>query len=483
MTDVTTRGDRTNRAWVRDRDRPLVFEFAGVTRYVPLAVTLGLFLFTWALLAVGPIDWHLVRPARVHAFLGVATVAFVGGYLVAVRRAGRRTGQPARLAASPLVIAASAVFLVLYLPVVHTTTGSWLPDVWTGLTDAGTAYAENKRLNETATPVFLYMRMLVAPLTILIFPLTLFLWPRLSRIARGLGVLCVLLSVALTVAQGINRGVAEFCGQLVLVLVLIAGSSLSRDKRGRLARSLLGIVLVSGTFLGYYASTINSRIAADETSETKGAEADEEADVVDERMRETALIDVATVREDSLFLDVVPPSVQSEALILSSYLTHGYRGLSLAMDEDFTPTWGLGFSEFIRHNVLRAVGQSEREEQVEARTYVGKLIDQGWPDGMVWSTFFVHPASDIGFPGVIVLMALVGFALGLSWRDTLERSDPLAAGVFFHLCILVFYLPANNQLFQGGELAIGFSVLLVAWLVLRRRSTSGEQSATEVATG
>ncbi len=102
---------------------------------------------------------------------------------------------------------------------------------------------------------------------------------------------------------------------------------------------------------------------------------------------------------------------------------------------------------------------------------------------MVWSTFFVHPASDIGFPGVIVLMALIGFALGLSWRDTLERRDPLAAGVFFHLCILVFYLPANNQLFQGGELAIGFSVLLVAWLVLRRRSTSGERPATEVATG
>ena len=31
--------------------------------------------------------------------------------------------------------------------------------------------------------------------------------------------------------------------------------------------------------------------------------------------------------------------------------------------------------------------------------------------------------------------------------------------MFFYLCILVFYLPANNQLFQGGELAIGFTVL------------------------
>ena len=119
---------------------------------------------------------------------------------------------------------------------------------------------------------------------------------------------------------------------------------------------------------------------------------------------------------------------------------------------------------------MRVAGLADREEAVEARTYAGKLTDQGWPDGMAWSTFFVHPASDLSFPGVVALMALIGFGLGLTWRDTLVRADPLACGVAFHLCILVFYLPANNQLFQGGELAIGFTVLVGAWLAFRRRS-------------
>jgi hypothetical protein len=442
-----------------------VFAFAGVTRYVPLVVTLGLFLVSWSLLVLGPIDWHLTDPARVHVFLVCATLAFVAGYGVAVRRR-RTTTAPGRspLDASALVVAGAVVYLLLYVPVTWTTTGDLVPNVWHGLRDAGSAYAENKRLNESATPVFLYVRMLVAPLTILLFPLTLFLWPRLSRPARVLGALCVLLSVALTIAQGINRGVAEFSGQLVLFLVLVAGSSLSRERRGRLLRSLVGIALVVSCFFAYYAATMNSRIEADGAADETSSSED-----TDERMRDTAMIGVAATREDNVFFDLVPPALQSEGLILSSYLTHGYRGLSLAMDEDFTPTWGLGFSEFYRHNLLRVAGQADREEAVEARTYAGKLIDQGWPDGMVWSTFFVHPAADIGFPGVVVLMALIGFALGLSWRDTLERADPLAAGVFFHLCILVFYLPANNQLFQGGELAIGFTVLTVAWLALRRR--------------
>ncbi|WP_310528418.1 hypothetical protein, partial [Nocardioides sp.] len=158
---------------------------------------------------------------------------------------------------------------------------------------------------------------------------------------------------------------------------------------------------------------------------------------------------------------------ESVGVLFTSYVTHGYKGLDLAMQEPFRPTWGLGFSEFGRHNVLRLIGHADREDDVVERTYAGQ-IDERWPVGQLWGTFFIHPASDIGFPGTVVLLALIGFLFGLSWRDTLVRRDPLACGVFFHLCILVIYIPANNQLFQGGELTIGFTVLVAAWLWRRR---------------
>ena len=138
------------------------------------------------------------------------------------------------------------------------------------------------------------------------------------------------------------------------------------------------------------------------------------------------------------------------------------------MGHEWRPTYGLGFSDFVRHNALRVAGQSEREDAITARTYSGQIEEDGWPIGQFWGTFFIHPASDIGFPGTVVLTGLIGLAFGLSWRDLLQRGNPFAAAVFYYLCILVIYLPANNQLYQGGELAIGFTALLAAWLWTRR---------------
>lgn len=452
---------------LHDRDSHLVIRFDGVARLIPLLVCGGFVIGTVVLLLVGPLDWHLAAPVKVLAFLTVALSGLVGGYLWATLRQERpaERRRPA-LSASTLLIIGAAVYLVLYPPTVHTTTGSWLPDVWRGLTDPGAAYANNKYHNENGSQLALYVRMLVAPVTILILPLTLYFWPRLSAPARVLGVACVLASVALSIAQGINRGVAELSASIVLFLVLVVAATSARKEYGKALKAALGIVVVGALFAGYYSMTITDRISDDAEREGRTSDASDSKDR-DEELERVALVGTATERDDSIYYAVVPGPAQSVGVVFTSYVTHGYKGLDLAMQQPFRPTWGLGFSEFGRHNVLRLVGQSDREDDVVARTYAGQ-IDEKWPVGQLWGTFFIHPASDIGFPGTAALLAVIGFVFGLSWRDTLVRKDPLACGVFFHLCILVIYLPANNQLFQGGELAIGFTVLLVAWLWRRR---------------
>lgn len=463
---------RRSRA-LTDRESSLVFRFEGVTRLIPLLVCGGFVVSTVLLLVLGPLDWHLKGPIRVFTFLTAALAALVGGYLWATLRrdntpvdGGERSRRPP-LSASTLVIVGSIVYLVLYLPTVHATTGSWLPNVWQGLTDSGSAYANNKYYNENGSQIALYVRMLVAPLTIVILPLTLYFWPRLSPVARTLGVVCVLASVLLTIAQGINRGVAELCANVILFLVLVVGATLTRRQYAKALKGVIGIVLVGALFAGYYSLTINDRIADDAERDGRSGEKQTKKER-DEELRLVARVSTATERSDSIFFTVVPPSAQAVGTVFSSYVTHGYKGLDLAMQEPFKPTWGLGFSEFGRHNVLRLVGQADHEDDVVDRTYAGQ-IDTQWAVGQLWATFFIHPASDIGFPGTVVLLGLIGFVFGLSWRDTLVRRDPLACAVFFHLCILVIYLPANNQLYQGGELAIGFTVLGAWWLLQRRR--------------
>jgi hypothetical protein len=188
---------------------------------------------------------------------------------------------------------------------------------------------------------------------------------------------------------------------------------------------------------------------------------------LNDAMRNQALVSLGKTRTGSVFYTVVPGAAQPTGSVFTSYLTQGYKGLSLAMDAPWHPTYGLGFSTFIRHNVSRVLGLDENS--VEARTYEGQLDAEGWTAGVQWSTFFIHPASDITFLGVIPLMALIGFAFGAAWRDTCTRADPVACVVFFYLGIQVLYLSANNQLYQGGQLSIGFTVALAAWLLLRAR--------------
>jgi hypothetical protein len=466
---------------LRDNDAPLLFTFAGSSRYVPLLAGAGLFAVTIVLSLVGPIDWRMDNATEVYGFLVACLLAMVAGYLWAVQRHsdvpvdGRWRLPPA----SAIVVLGSALYLLLYPLTVYDGTGTWFPNVVEGLTHPGQAYADKTAAGLQIPQLAVYLGTLVSPLTIAVLPLTLFFWPRLSRLARVLGVAVIVLTLALGVARAVNQDVGELCGYLVLFLVLVA--STARAGGGpRLKRILacgVGAVLVAGLFLGYYHTVISGRVEADTQAPSHHGSQN-----LNDAMRDQALVSFGTERSGSVFYSLVPGAAQSTAVVFTSYLTQGYKGLSLAMDSPWRPTYGLGFSVFVRHNVSRLLGLDENA--VEARTYEGQLDAQGWAAGVQWSSFYVHPASDVTFLGVIPLMALIGFAFGAAWRDTCTRADPVACVVFFYLGIQVLYLSANNQLYQGGQLAVGFTVALAAWLVLRvRRRTRGSRERRPEAVG
>uniref|UniRef100_UPI00286E0338 hypothetical protein n=1 Tax=Nocardioides sp. TaxID=35761 RepID=UPI00286E0338 len=129
---------------LRDRDVDLVLRFEGISRLIPLLVCGGFVISTVVLLLIGPLNWHLSAPFKIFAFLTAALSMLVGGYLWATLRrdptedAGGARRQRTPLSASALVVVGSIVYLVLYPPSVHTTTGSWFPNVWQGLTDSST---------------------------------------------------------------------------------------------------------------------------------------------------------------------------------------------------------------------------------------------------------------------------------------------------------------------------------------------------------
>lgn len=492
------------RATFADPKADLAFEWKGLLRFLPLLLCGGFFGFSILWLALGPLDWHISNSGLLYTFLIAAVLALTSGYVfgaIGSRRLARfaesdRT-SPTKLQITPntALIVSGLAGLVLYFPTAFATTGHWVPDVIAGLTNPGAAYRVTKELNASGSPLIHYVRFVTSPLLILAAPITYFLWPRLSWLARSLGVLSIAGVVALSIAQGINKGMADLTAYSCLFFALVALSSIRKGRRKRFFGAVLGSALVIALFLSYYAVSIQSRIAGDvaraesaeqtptppsstetplptppssDPSEPNSSVSDEQvADAIDS----SVTLGIATQREGH-FIYALPNNLKASTLVLSNYVTHAYRGLSMALTEEWTPTYGLGFSEFFRHNLTKIYGGPALEKSVESETYAGKISSDGWPVGQLWATFFVDPASDISFPGVIILLVFVGFTFGRSWRDTVTRGDPLAAAVFYCLCMLVFYLPANNQLFLGGETALGFTGVFAAWVLLRSRAVT-----------
>jgi hypothetical protein len=96
------------------------------------------------------------------------------------------------------------------------------------------------------------------------------------------------------------------------------------------------------------------------------------------------------------------------------------------------------------------------------RTYTYRNGDDEWPEDNYWSTLIAWIANDVGFSGAVGVLALLGFAWGLWWREAAAGMSDPAAVLFVQATTMVFYLPANNQVFAAYE---GYSIFFL-WLAV-----------------
>lgn len=451
----------------------LDIQYSGILRYVPFLICGGFFAFSILLFAFGPLNWNVSNGVRVYGFLCACLVTLSAGYIAAAFREKTALGK-VNIDVNKLHILCLVVFFVIYIPTVYTRTGKLYPDIYTGLTNAGLAYQRSKHFSAYGSQLFEYIRILLGPFIAMVLPVTLFFMPKLSKTGKILGFVAIIFTVFLGISQGINKYCADVTAQVILYLALLFFSKKEPGKNVKhKIKTLLMIFIVCGLFFSFYTVTMRSRVAMDSVINSETVLTKEE---LDDSMNQYSTMSFATEKEDYFLFRFLPGSIKSSSLFLSSYLTHGYKGLSIAMEQDFSSTYGLGFSQFFRHNILKLVGDPQLEEKIESMTYAGKTSAVGWETGKVWSSFFVFPASDISFLGTILLLFFIGYIWSLSWKDALKTHNPFAIVVFLNLCIMVVYFPANNQLFQGGESFIGFSVVFFAWIVSRWQTIKKEKT-------
>lgn len=148
-------------------------------------------------------------------------------------------------------------------------------------------------------------------------------------------------------------------------------------------------------------------------------------------------------------------------VMFSGYLSQGYYGLSLSLEQPFTWTSFAGSS----YSVSVILNQFFGAEFWVERSYpylVG--YSTGWGQTK-WHTVFAWLASDLTFTGVVPFMGLMGFIYGRAWREILAHRNPFALMMFALMNVGLAYAPANNQLMHTpGALSTSFAVFAVYFL-------------------
>ena len=91
-------------------------------------------------------------------------------------------------------------------------------------------------------------------------------------------------------------------------------------------------------------------------------------------------------------------------------------------------------------------------------------------------------ANDVGFPGALLVLAVVGYLWGRWWREAAAGMSDPAAVLFALATTMMVYFPANNQVFLTADGYLVLAVWTAIWLWHRtRRALSAAVTADPAA--
>jgi len=416
-------------------------------RLFPILFFFGYLNLTVFLFALGPWEYPVDSAFRLYLFLALAHIALLLGYLSAAFR--NPAGYSGKWTLSRLVKISVVLNLLLLLPTSRFRTGEFIPDVVGGITDPAGAYAQSFMLREGGgggEPLIEYVRIFLGPLLYMALPLTVFYWDQLSRRMRIGGVVSILGTVMLFISMGTNKAIADTV--LLVPCLVFAAYCAGRMKLSRKKILRIGVVslLAFLLFLAYFGFAVSSRGGSPVTGGY-------------------FLAAHARVDEDNFLIRNLPPAPATALIGLDIYLTQGYYALGLSLQEPFVPMYGVGNSTFLYRQAGRIIGNSGIAEL----PYPVRIEKYGWDAQALWSSIYPWIASDVSFPGTIVVVFLIGRLFAQSWLDTLRGDNPLAVVMFSIFVIMLFYFPANNQMLQSGEGLTAFWGTLILWQRTRAR--------------
>jgi hypothetical protein len=271
-------------------------------------------------------------------------------------------------------------------------------------------------------------------------------WRRIGWTGRAALAVTVACSIVFSIMRGTDKEIADLFVIGVAALAVSIGRSLTlADKGSRVARRYWIPSLAAVAFL---------LVAQGLFTERK-----------DERLGGFANRSVVCANNSRICADLDSPAIAwlplRERFGLSVFIlstSSGYFGLHLALEKPFESSLGVGHSPA----ALSVYETLTGDEGPHRSTYTYRNGDDRWPEDSYWSTLITWLANDVGFAGAVAVLALLGLAWGTWWREAAAGMSDPAAVLFVQATTMVFYLPANNQVFAAYE---GYSIFF-AWLAV-----------------
>ena len=430
-----------------------------IARLLPGAAFLAYFLGTAILFFWGP--WHYPTTkgnGPLIRFLLAANLAFALGYIAGIRGLPRASSLPGKV--ETLVLVAALLELLLLFPTSAFTTGRWVPDPVGAARDLGGQYSESLARRATGTPYVFYVRMFLAPVLTLAVPLGVFYWRALSWWTRGLLVASVIGTLALYAAMGANAGAGHWVAMFPWFVLAAHLAGVQRIRaRGWIAIAIVLIGSVALAVILFGATMVERRgsFAYHGYLPLLGAYLGDAP---------PTLADQAAYRPHQSIANRSLARIGWDGF--AGYVTQGYFAVYLSLQHPFVPCYGVGNSMFLQRQLARITG----DESILQCAYPVRIDKSGLYATQYWTTAYPWIASDVTFPGTVLVLAAIGWLSGLVWIDVLGGRNPFAVALFGQLLVLLYYIPAHNKIMQTGEGILAFSVLLVTWLVSRRTVAS-----------
>lgn len=418
-------------------------------RRLPLLPVATYLVVTFLLFVAWPINWLLPAGewARLSFYVAGCFFLLFSLFLTGTKGSARSSGF--RRWPSVMLTGAAAA-IVLLIPSSYYYTGRLPWEVLGALQQQGDTYSQfQDQLFATTGQrgLISIVRAFAAPFVFAVIPLAVLRWQEMNLALRLAALATVGCSLIFSVLRGTDKEFAD--------LIIVAGSAfmvaMARGGAGGAAARSIG-----RHWKGIVLAVVFVAVAASLFSERK--------------TQRVGRIETACANDSGICADLgapliawMGPQAQFSVSLFILSTCSGYYGLALAMEKDFEPTWGLGHSAF-------ALGTYEAlsgDRDLAPRSYTFRNGIDGWSQENYWSTLITWIANDVGFPGALAVLAFLGFAWGRSWRDAaFGESDP-AAILFCQLMVMLFYLPANNQVLGAldGYLVIGFWAAM--WLKSR----------------